>query len=421
MKILHVSQNYYPSVGGPQYTMKHVSEKLVEYYGDTVQVCTTDSLYAPESKLYEKVSPAQENINYVEVSRHPFSRWHYPLITAAGKVYGKVMNKALPYSITKKRWGIDSSAMDKMLAKTNADVIMATTAVYNFADYPTWRFKTRNAKPFVLYGAIHLHVDLPENYPAVVRARACDCYIANTNFEQNKLIEYGVKEDKIVTIGTGIAIEDFEVEMKEVDAFKLAHGIEQTDVVLGYVGRLVKGKGVQILIDAFRKLYAENKSVKLLLAGGTTDYVPDIKKIMKEEELPIILIESFPEQMKGLFYNVLDIFVLASQSESFGVVFLEAWACKKPVIATRMGAISSLLTEGVDSLLFEAKNVDSLAEQLRILIESPGQRSRLGQNGYQKVADNFTWPTIVAKYREAYQLGIRNFESQYKNLKISSR
>ncbi|HXL55266.1 MAG TPA: hypothetical protein VN958_03350, partial [Chitinophagaceae bacterium] len=64
MKILHVCQNYFPSKGGPQYTMKHISEKLVELYGDEVTVCTTNSLFNPESVLYQKVSPAYEEINH---------------------------------------------------------------------------------------------------------------------------------------------------------------------------------------------------------------------------------------------------------------------------------------------------------------------------------------------------------------------
>jgi len=60
MKILHVCQNYFPSKGGPQYSVQQVSEKLVEYYGDAVAVATTDSLYDPASPLFKKVKPAEE-------------------------------------------------------------------------------------------------------------------------------------------------------------------------------------------------------------------------------------------------------------------------------------------------------------------------------------------------------------------------
>lgn len=413
MKILHVSQNYSPSVGGPQYTMKHVSEKLVAFYGDRVDVCTTNSLYGPETRLFKKIEPAVEMIESVQVHRLPFNRWHYPLIELAGKVHGKATGKPLPRAITRYRWELDSPAMNKMMAKSDADVIMATTIIYNFSDYPRWRFKTKNPRPFVLYGAVHLHKPLPSNSPLITRAKTCDSYIANTGFERDELIKYGVKANNIVTIGTGIELKDFVSPAEDVSKFRQQNGIGDTDVLIGFIGRLVKGKGVAILIDAFRKLHAENKDVKLLLAGGTTEYVPEIKRVMQQEKLPIVLIESFSDDLKPVLYNALDIFVLGSQSESFGVVFLEAWACKKPVIGSRMGAIQSLLSEGADSLLFEAGNADSLKVALQHLIENDELRIKYGINGYNKVVEKFTWEKIVAKYREAYLLGIENFKNSF--------
>jgi glycosyltransferase involved in cell wall biosynthesis len=287
---------------------------------------------------------------------------------------------------------------------------MAKTIVYNFADYPLWRFKTNNPKPFVLFGALHLHVELPRNSQLIKRAKACDCYIANTEYERQKLIEYGVDGNRIVTIGIGISLENFIIPETEVDSFRKKHGIKDTDVLVGYIGRLVKGKGVPILIDAFRKVYSKSKNVKLLLAGGNTDYVPEVKDIISKENLPVILVEDFGENMKGLLYNALDVFVLASQSESFGIVFLEAWACKKPVVATRMGAIASLLSEEKDSYLFTPKDVNELADKLEVLIANSDLRKQMGVNGYNKVVNNYTWKKIIAKYREAYLLGISNFK-----------
>jgi glycosyltransferase involved in cell wall biosynthesis len=409
MKILHVTQNYFPSVGGPQYTMKHVSEKLVQYYSDDVQVATTNSLFNPESSLFKEVKPAYEVVNGVAIHRLPFNRWHYPLIKYGGKVYGKLFKKQLPASIAEKRWSLDSPAIDNMMRQTDADVIMATTINYNFCNYPLWRNKTSSPKPFILYGAMHMHKHIPYNDPAFIKARACDCYIANTEFERQQLISNDVEADKIVTIGTGINMEDYQCTPTELQAFRAAHSIAETDIVVGFVGRLVKGKGVAILIDALRSLQHKFKNVKLLLAGGTTDYVPVIRKAIQEENLPIILIENFAEAQKAVLFNAIDVFVLASQSESFGVVFLEAWSCSKPVVGTRMGATESLLTEGKDSLLFMPEDVDELCQQLTTLIENKPLRLQLGHKGFEKVKANYTWPTIINAYRDAYLLGIANF------------
>lgn len=414
MKILHVCQNYFPSKGGPQYTMKRVSEKLVEYYGDDVTVCTTNSLYSPESTLFEKIEPAYEVIGQVKINRQPFNRWHYPLIKYGNKVLIKTTGLKLPYNIGKLRYTLDSPAIKRMMLNTEADVIMATTISYDFCNYPTWRTGKKNAKPFVLYGAIHLHNKITDyNDPALVKARICDCYISNTEYERAELINYGVKPHKIVNIGTGIDIEQMQCGENDLIDFKAKYNITDTDVIIGFVGRLVKGKGVGILLDAFRRLHKQNKHAKLLLAGGTTDYVPEIKKAIQEEALPIILIEDFEDSMKALLFNSIDIFVLASQSESFGVVFLEAWACRKPVIGTNMGAVASLVADGKDGLLFTAGNVDDLLEKISILTADKNLRQTLGENGYAKALNNYSWPVIVKKYRDAYLLGIENFKQGF--------
>lgn len=414
MKILHVCQNYFPSKGGPQYTMKRVSEKLVEYYGDDVTVCTTNSLYSPESTLFKKIEPAYDVIGQVKINRLPFNRWHYPLIKYSGKILIKATGLRLPYSIGKLRYTLDSPAIKRMMLHTNADVIMATTISYDFCNYPTWRAGKKNAKPFVLYGAIHLHKKVSDyNDPALVKARICDCYISNTEYERNELINYGVKPHKIVNIGTGIDIEGMQCSDDDIAAFKAKHNINVNNVIVGFVGRLVKGKGVGILLDAFRQMHKQNKHAKLLLAGGTTDYVPEIKTAMQEENLPIILIEDFEDSMKPLLFNCIDIFVLASQSESFGVVFLEAWACRKPVIGTNMGAVASLVKDGEDGVLFTAGDAEDLLQKINTLAADKNLRQRLGANGHAKAVNNYSWPVIVKKYRDAYLLGIENFKSEY--------
>lgn len=414
MKILHVCQNYFPSKGGPQYTMKRVSEKLVEYYGDDVTVCTTNSLYSPESTLFKKIEPAYDVIGQVKINRLPFNRWHYPLIKYSGKILIKAIGLRLPYSIAKLRYTLDSPAIKKMMMNAEADVIMATTISYDFCNYPTWRMGKKNAKPFVLYGAIHLHNKITDyNDPALVKARICDCYISNTEYERAELINYGVKPHKIVNIGTGIDIEGMQCSKNNLIDFKTKYNITGTDVIIGFVGRLVKGKGVSILLDAFRQMHKQNKHAKLLLAGGTTDYVPEIKRAMQEENLPIILIEDFEDSMKPLLFNCIDIFVLASQSESFGVVFLEAWACRKPVIGTNMGAVASLVKDGEDGVLFTAGDAEDLLQKINTLAADKNLRQRLGANGHAKAVNNYSWPVIVKKYRDAYLLGIENFKSEY--------
>lgn len=411
MKVLHVCSNYYPAHGGPQYTMKHLSEKLVAYYGDAVEVATSNALYGPEQTVYKTISPAVENIHGVTVKRYPLVRWHYAWIEKMGRVYKKIFKKPLPHSLRKYRWEMHCPGVDKSMQQTDADVIMATTINYMFTDYPFYRDK-HNAKPFVLYGALHLHIDWPADSPIIQRAKACDCYISNTLYEKQRLMEYGVEADKIVNIGTGIATEDMQCDEAAVKAFRAKHGIADDEVLIGHIGRLSEGKGAGILLEAFITLYQSNPKVKLLLAGTTTEYADKLQQRIMQAQVPVVFTTDFTDADKPVLFHALDLFVLASKGESFGVVFLEAWACKKPVLGTRMGAVASLIEEGKDGLLFEPGDSHELANQLGLLAANAGRRQEMGDNGYHKVQQQYTWPVIVEQYRNAYLLGIKNFKAK---------
>jgi glycosyltransferase involved in cell wall biosynthesis len=68
-----------------------------------------------------------------------------------------------------------------------------------------------------------------------------------------------------------------------------------------------------------------------------------------------------------------------------------------------------LLTENVDSLLFEADNVNDLSKKMEVLIHDSQKRKLFGENGFKKVSETYTWDIVLKKYRQAYEIGIKNF------------
>ncbi len=410
MKILHVIHNYHPAKGGPQYTVKQLSEKLVADYHDDVQVFTSDSLYGPEMQLYQKIAPSITSIAGVAVQRFPFVRWHYPIIDFSNRVYKRMLAKPLPQNLLNKRWGMDSPLLYKAMNRQEADIIMASTINYNFCDYPFWRMHTKAPKPFVVYGSLHMHINWPQQAAVIKRARACDCYIANTNFEKDKLINtYGVSDAKIITIGTGIEPDEYFCSDDVVYTKREQLNLKQSEIVLGYIGRLSEGKGVELLLDAFKKIEQKFPTVKLLLAGTKTPYSVALKKTYRNNSR-IIIIEDFEDNEKKELFNVIDIFVNGSKGESFGVVFLEAWSCRKPVIGANTKAAADVIADAKDGFLFEINKADALAEKMELLIQNVNLCKQMGEAGYLKIKQQYNWYNIVAQYRHAYTIGIENFK-----------
>ena len=91
MKILHVTQNYFPSKGGTQETIKKVSEYLHEDYQDEVTVFTTNSYYGPNNRLFKKIDIEDEWINNIYIKRFEFLKAHKPFLKILSKLKSEKM------------------------------------------------------------------------------------------------------------------------------------------------------------------------------------------------------------------------------------------------------------------------------------------------------------------------------------------
>jgi glycosyltransferase involved in cell wall biosynthesis len=92
--------------------------------------------------------------------------------------------------------------------------------------------------------------------------------------------------------------------------------------------------------------------------------------------------------------------------------------CKKPVIGASIGAVRDVINENVDGLIMQVDNIDSLKKNLSLLIEDESLRNRLGQKGYEKVIENYTWNIITARLRNYYKETTQSISKQ--NLKITA-
>lgn len=100
--------------------------------------------------------------------------------------------------------------------------------------------------------------------------------------------------------------------------------------------------------------------------------------------------------------NECDIFVLPSFDEGFGIVYLEAMSLKKPVIATVGEGISEIIQDGVNGFLVKPKNVESIIDKLKVLIQSKELRNEIGNRGYESIK-NLTWQKNALETLDVYR------------------
>ena len=251
MKVLHLLQNYYPSIGGTQIFFQKMSEGLVQNYGDEVEVYTTDSYYGPDKMHYKPITPLVENINGVKITRFKFLHIHKPAIKLINKVSAKLLGK-LSQTMAGYLAGPISVKMACAIRFTDADIIVGSSNGYWYMRYPLIRKNLANAKPFVFQGAIHFDENdiIKSVTPKMIDAiKASEYYLANTEYEKAKLIQLGVCEDKVVVVGSAVALKDFENADKKLA--KENFSLSDDDFTVGYLGRLEATKSINVLIDAF--------------------------------------------------------------------------------------------------------------------------------------------------------------------------
>ena len=176
-------------------------------------------------------------------------------------------------------------------------------------------------------------------------------------------------------------------------------GLLPTDVVVSFLGQIRKIKGVQDFIAMAHRIRDPN--ARFLIAGQCRDpqmypdfFAPSDLATMIGDDKRICYIDyvSAPENV----YQTSDIIVMPSRwNEPLGLINIEAGACHKPVVATRVGGIPEVVRDGITGFLVEPGDVEGLAQKVQRLIDDPEKRRRMGNAGRLHVEREFTSKTVA--------------------------
>jgi glycosyltransferase involved in cell wall biosynthesis len=175
-----------------------------------------------------------------------------------------------------------------------------------------------------------------------------------------------------------------------------------------FVGRLVERKGVPDLIDALALLSAD-QDVRLVIVGEGPER-GRIEQGVRERGLDgrVVLRGQVSEEALQQAYATADVLVLPAivdrrgDTEGLGVVLLEAMNHKVPVVASRIGGIPDIVEDGVSGLLVPPGDTGALAQSLGQLARDPELAARLGEAGYQRLHEQFSWRAIVQRWLDLY-------------------
>jgi glycosyltransferase involved in cell wall biosynthesis len=215
-----------------------------------------------------------------------------------------------------------------------------------------------------------------------------DRVIVQTPTESDAVSRMGVASDRIVLQGLGVDVA--ECTGGDRSRARQKWGLQPEEIVLGHLANQSAEKGTIDLLRATAEVRRRGFPVHVVLAGpkmpsfdrfwhhfGPADWVTQLGPI--------------DDATRRDFFAGIDLFAMPSRSDSFGLVFLEAWANGKPVIGYRAGGVIDVIRHEQDGLLVRCGDVAALADAVQRLAAEPDVRSAWGHAGRDRVAIDFRW------------------------------
>ncbi len=233
--------------------------------------------------------------------------------------------------------------------------------------------------------------------------------VTSIDYAEHSLIRdiVNTRESDVIEIPNGVDPEKFNPNNNG-DDVKRKLNIGTSTVIL-FVGALDKAhyfKGVDVLLKSFKNIIASNDDVRLLLVGSgdlTDRYINLAKELNVFDKT--VFAGFVPDEELPKYYAIADMVVLPSvtMGEAFGLVLIEAMATGKPVIASNLPGVRTVVDNNFNGLLVQPENVDDLTAKLLHLLDNIEVRNKFGEAGRKKVLRRYSWETIAKKLDVLYK------------------
>jgi glycosyltransferase involved in cell wall biosynthesis len=224
--------------------------------------------------------------------------------------------------------------------------------------------------------------------------------LANSRATANVMREKGVSCEKIRVVCNGIECSGPPARRSAALARRL--GIPRGAPVVGSVGRLTGTKNYGLFLRAARRIHERRGDVFFLLVGDGPERA-SLEAEAKRLGIAERVVFTGWQEDTARFMALMDIFVLSSVKEGFGLVILEAMKNEKPVVCTAVGGVPELVEDGRNGFLVPSGDEDSLAGKVMALLENRALRRRLGKEGRKRLEEEFTLSRMADAVMEIYE------------------
>ena len=220
---------------------------------------------------------------------------------------------------------------------------------------------------------------------------------------------FSLPEDKVRVINNGVKENNFNTQVS--NSFRDNYALPEEKIVY-FIGRLVREKGVHVLINAAQEVLNHNYNVKFIISGDgpAQMWLEDQARSLGIEDK--VLFTGYADQnLRNNLYQIADAAVFPSLYEPFGIVALEAMITQTPVIVSDVGGFSEIIQHNQNGLKIYPNDSGSLAHNLLKLLSDQQLSATLIANAYQEVKIDYSWETIANQTIDVYQKVLTEYDN----------
>lgn len=340
-------------------------------------------IFAPKYKEYK-----DENLN---VFRYPSIdikfKFRFPL--------------AIPYS----------RKMDKIISNLDLDIIHSQHPNLLGTAAKKWAKKKKIPLVFTWHTLYDRYTNFVPLVPdklaakwiirkAVKYANACDQIIVPTESIKEIIQDWGVTNENVEAIPTGIEEESYKNPDRRLIRNK--YGISEDETLLLLVSRLTEEKNIKFLFRTASEILKSKNKIKFIIAGEGY-LVPELKKIVRQNGIEDKVIFAGIVDKKEIknYYAAGDIFIYASKSETQGMIISEAMYSGLPIVAVRATGIQDLIEDKINGFLV-SENKEEFAEAINELIGDTEMRRKFSEESKRIAREKYTSKVTASKMLEIY-------------------
>lgn len=230
------------------------------------------------------------------------------------------------------------------------------------------------------------------------------CVVAVSEFTKTRLCQsIRLREDKVLVLPNGVNYDHFRPGL-DTESLKKQWRIEDEKVILT-LARVVKRKGHDRVLRALPDVLKVVPNLRYIIAGSwEASWYEELKQLACQLGLEqhVSFTGYVPPDETALYYNLCDVYIMPSReltergdTEGFGITFLEANACEKPVIGGNSGGVADAIEHGKTGYLVDPDDVGEISQLLIRLLTDAELAGQLGQQGRERICERYNWHALT--------------------------